>query len=55
MINIIYESTQTIDIDSLYDVLAEIIINNEEEVAVETFNINTKDEGEEDECSISEM
>ena len=40
MINIIYESTNTIDIDSLYDVLAEIIINNE---------------GEEDECSVFKM
>lgn len=31
MVNIIYEFTQTIDIDSLYDVLAEIIIANEGE------------------------
>ena len=29
MLNIILDSTNTIDIDSLYDVLAEIIINNE--------------------------
>lgn len=29
MINIIYKSTQTIDIDSLYDILAQIIIQNE--------------------------
>lgn len=40
MLNIILDSTNTINIDSLYDVLAEIIINNE---------------GEENECSISEM
>lgn len=40
MINIIYESTQTIDIDSFYDILAQIIIQNE---------------GEGNECSISEM
>ena len=52
MINIIYESTNTIDIDSLYDVLAEIIINNEEEIAVESFNINTKDEGEDNEQDV---
>lgn len=40
MINIIYEFTQTIDIDSFYDILAQIIIQNE---------------GEENECSIPEM
>ena len=48
MINIIYESTQTIDIDSFYDILAQIIIQNEEECDVETFN-STKDEGEHNE------
>ena len=31
MINIIYESTQTIDMEELYSLLAEIIINNEGE------------------------
>ena len=40
MINIIVNSTNTINIDSLYDVLAEIIIANE---------------GEDNECSISKM
>ena len=40
MVNIILDSTNTINIDSLYDILAQIIIHNE---------------GEEDECSISEM
>ena len=29
MINIIYDSTNTINIDSLYDILAQIIIQNE--------------------------
>ena len=55
MINIIYESTQTIDIDSFYDILAQIIIQNEEQdCAVESFNI-TSDEGEENECSVFKM
>ena len=40
MINIILDSTNTINIDSFYDILAQIIIQNE---------------GGEDECSISEM
>ena len=31
MVNIILDSTQTIDIDSLYDILAQIIIQNEGE------------------------
>ena len=30
----------------------EIIINNEEEIAVESFNINTKDEGEDNEQDV---
>ena len=40
MINIILDSTNTIDINSLYDILASIIIQNE---------------GEDNECSIPEM
>ena len=54
MVNIVNTNID-IDIDSFYDILAQIIIQNEEEVAVETFNINTKDEGEDNEHSIPEM
>ena len=54
MLNIIVDSTNTINIDSLYDILAQIIIQNEE-TAVETFTIRQENEGEDNECSIFEM